>query len=170
MAAVSKPVIDQRAAEQMNLNVLKRMDPQVEEVRGVLWTGLEGLGTPSMSELWLAETPYRGDHAGGGGAARPLDRAPCCRRLLLLQLLATAGHVALYDFDIPTKRWVRVRVCVCVCVCIMPPLARVFRADGCHCFTYQLERLVRLFRFRCCPTGRLAVCRAARTSRARCSW
>lgn len=23
-----------------------------------------------------------------------------------LQLLATAGHVALYDFDIPTKRWV----------------------------------------------------------------
>lgn len=28
-----KPVIDQRAAEQMNLNVLKRMDPQIEEVR-----------------------------------------------------------------------------------------------------------------------------------------
>ena len=24
-----------------------------------------------------------------------------------LQLLATAGHVALYDFDIPTKRWAR---------------------------------------------------------------
>lgn len=28
-----KPVIDQRAAEQMNLNVLKRIDPQIEEVR-----------------------------------------------------------------------------------------------------------------------------------------
>ncbi|PSC74420.1 mRNA-decapping enzyme isoform B [Micractinium conductrix] len=48
-----KPVIDQRAAEQMNLNVLRRIDPQIEE------------------------------------------------------LLATAGHVALYDFDIPTKRWSR---------------------------------------------------------------
>lgn len=31
--APHKPVIDQRAAEQMNLNVLKRMDPQIEEVR-----------------------------------------------------------------------------------------------------------------------------------------
>lgn len=30
--AHQKPVIDQRAAEQMNLNVLKRIDPQIEEV------------------------------------------------------------------------------------------------------------------------------------------
>lgn len=51
--ANSRPVIDQRAAEQMNLNVLRRIDPQIEE------------------------------------------------------LLASAGHVALYDFDIPSKRWSR---------------------------------------------------------------
>ncbi|KAL4439688.1 hypothetical protein ABPG75_002689 [Micractinium tetrahymenae] len=51
--ASGRPVIDQKAAEQMNLNVLRRIDPQVDE------------------------------------------------------LLATAGHVALYDFDIPTKRWSR---------------------------------------------------------------
>lgn len=51
--ASGRPVIDQKAAEQMNLNVLRRIDPHVEE------------------------------------------------------LLATAGHVALYDFDIPTKRWSR---------------------------------------------------------------
>ncbi|GAB4813797.1 hypothetical protein N2152v2_000843 [Parachlorella kessleri] len=48
-----KPLVDQEAAQQMNLTVLRRLDPAVDE------------------------------------------------------LLATAGHVALYDFDIPTKRWSR---------------------------------------------------------------
>lgn len=51
--AQAKPTLDRKAAEQINLNVLKRLDPQVEE------------------------------------------------------LLATAGHVALYDFDVPTRRWAR---------------------------------------------------------------
>jgi hypothetical protein len=47
------PIIHQSAAEQMTANVLKRIDPDIEE------------------------------------------------------LLASAGHVALYNFDIPTKRWSR---------------------------------------------------------------
>lgn len=28
-----KPTLDRKAADQMNLNVLKRMDPDIEEVR-----------------------------------------------------------------------------------------------------------------------------------------
>lgn len=41
--------------------------------------------------------------------------SPC----LCLQLLATAGHVALYDFDIPTKRWVSATACPFVHCCAM---------------------------------------------------
>eukprot|EP00887_Chlorella_sp_A99_P001721 scaffold8.g1721.t1 len=51
--AGTKPVIDAAAAEKMNLTVLRRLDPDVE------------------------------------------------------QLLATAGHVALYDFEVTTKKWSR---------------------------------------------------------------
>lgn len=51
--AQARPTLDRKAAEQININVLKRLDPQVEE------------------------------------------------------LLATAAHVALYNFDVPTRRWTR---------------------------------------------------------------
>jgi hypothetical protein len=34
--AASKPVLDRKAAEQINLNVLKRLDPDVNEVRRAL--------------------------------------------------------------------------------------------------------------------------------------
>ena len=51
-----KPVLDRKAAEQINLNVLKRLDSDVED------------------------------------------------------LLATAGHVALYDFDVSTTQWSRKNV------------------------------------------------------------
>ena len=109
-----KPVIDQRAAEQMNLNVLKRIDPQIEEV--------------GASRMWSAAPPERTwEGAAAVAAPRPCAAARTAAARLpawchqavnalvvpCLQLLATAGHVALYDFDIPTKRWVR---------CPRPPL------------------------------------------------
>lgn len=89
-----KPVIDQRAAEQMNLNVLKRIDPQIEEVGAVGGRGMRL--APPTSRAW----------GQGQGCGLPVP-APARRCSPALQLLATAGHVALYDFDIPTKRWVR---------------------------------------------------------------
>ncbi|KAL4450574.1 hypothetical protein ABPG77_000930 [Micractinium sp. CCAP 211/92] len=82
-----RPVIDQRAAEQMNLNVLRRIDPQVEEVTAAVVTA---------AYIVFSRGPYVKPLTGSGYLCP-----------VLLQLLATAGHVALYDFDIPTKRWSR---------------------------------------------------------------
>jgi hypothetical protein len=64
--APPKPVIDQRAAEQMNLNVLKRIDPQIEEV-----------GAP---EMW---------------AAAPLDSTWQCRPCAAACTAAASCHHAL---------------------------------------------------------------------------
>ncbi len=82
-----RPVIDQRAAEQMNLNVLRRIDPQVEEVTAA--------AVVTAAYIVFSRGPYVKPLTGFGYLCP-----------VLLQLLATAGHVALYDFDIPTKRWV----------------------------------------------------------------
>ena len=81
-------MVDKSAAHQMNLTVLRRLDPQVEEVGAP-----GGLQAPSCSLCAGPETELIG----------PLHALPA-----LAQLLATAGHVALYDFDIPTRKWVGV--------------------------------------------------------------
>ena len=47
-----------------------------------------------------------------------------------LQLLATAGHVALYDFDIPTKRWVRCALLLLAAAGCAPPPPRAAGHGG----------------------------------------
>ena len=155
-----KPVIDQRAAEQMNLNVLRRLDPDVEQVGSLRSRSppLGALGAPAgLSVCWshvslgacVSRQLQGGSSAGvppapnpppptprppvlgpagrlpstclpvGGSCrlswhaapavrlpARSRTRCPAALLLAPLQLLATAGHVALYDFEVAAKKWV----------------------------------------------------------------
>ncbi len=73
-------VLDQKAANQLNLQVLKRIDPATEDVR------------PTGPRLPIYKIFYE------------------LRKVLSTlskQVLATAGHVALYDFNQDSSCWVK---------------------------------------------------------------
>ena len=72
-------VLDQKAANQLNLQVLKRIDPATEDVRP---TGLACLRKNFCELRKVLST-------------------------LSKQVLATAGHVALYDFNQDSSCWVK---------------------------------------------------------------
>jgi len=98
------PVLDKQAADALNLSVLKRMDNGVEEVR-----------SPRFNPPPPPPLPAGSRGAAGTGSAccyLVLDRT---NTTILPQILATAGHVALYNFDTDTKAWVRTPPpCPCV--------------------------------------------------------
>ena len=82
--AMSKPFLDKKATDQLNLSVLRRLDPDTEQVSGY------------------------------SHSARPSCICTKSLRLclLLLQVLATAGHVALYVFVTEKKAWVSSKLTV----------------------------------------------------------
>ena len=99
------PVLDKQAADALNLSVLKRMDNGVEEV-------CISLQYPPPSPPHPAPSP------GGRGAAETGSACgflviDCANTTMLPQILATAGHVALYNFDTETKAWVRTPPALC---------------------------------------------------------
>ncbi len=74
------PVLDRARASDMNLSVLKRIDPEVEEVRPHLH---------SLRLLWDCSR-FR------------------LRPTLCMQVLANAGHVCLYRMSVEDQQWVSV--------------------------------------------------------------
>ena len=145
---MAAPVLDARATEQLNLAVLKRVDPETEQVIcqaapsiqpnltvlcTVYLTGQHRLWVPSKAasytKLWrgaacqgymmLSKTCRNVRGSGNAGHVGQCQRlgmlcgAACqvCTvftllAVLCMQVLATAGHVALYDFDREVHSWV----------------------------------------------------------------
>jgi mRNA-decapping enzyme 1B len=103
---MAKPTLDRAAAEAMNLAVLKRIDPAIEEVRARaqrLGARLGALARRRRCRPPAALDPTsRPQTQSSKLTPRHTTHTPHTT-----QLLATAGHVALYDFDPAGQKWAR---------------------------------------------------------------